>query len=92
VFLGLETLALIGSGMSARAHAYGALIHFIVGYQFVHVVFAVLMALFLLLRARFGYLGPERPGEAAVVALFWHYTVLQWLLGYGVIHLFPLLM
>ena len=92
VFVALEAWALIDTAVPAREHAYGALVHFLVGYQVVHVLFAVLVGLFVLLRMRRGFAGSARPSEAAVVGLFWHYTLLQWLLGYSVIHLFPRLL
>ena len=90
-FVLLQVTALLDSGIAARAHAYGALVYTINGVQIVHVAVGVLMALFLVLRARAGRLGPLRLSEPAVVRQFWHYTVLQWALGYASIHLFPLL-
>ncbi|UVW30501.1 cytochrome c oxidase subunit I [Massilia sp. H6] len=90
LFVVLQVWTLQGSGLSAKAHAYGALVHTISGFQFVHVVIAVVMALFALLRVRHGYLHPTRPGEGKVVSLFWKYTMLQWLLGFATIHVFPL--
>jgi cytochrome c oxidase subunit I+III len=91
VYLVLQTLAVFASDMSAKDHAYGALVHTISGYQFVHVGAAILMTLFIVLRSRHGYIGPERPSEVAVASLFWYYTVLQWVLGYAVVHAFPFL-
>jgi len=91
VFIALQTAALLVSGISAQAHAYGALVHTISGFQLVHAGAGVLMALFLVLRARKGYISPRRANEVAVVALFWRYTVLQWIAGYATIHLFPVL-
>jgi cytochrome c oxidase subunit I+III len=90
-FLVIQAWALQGSGITATGHAYGALMYTVTGYQFVHVAIAVLMAGFSMLRSRAGYVSSRRPVEPQVTALFWHYMVLQWLVGYAVIHLFPLL-
>ena len=92
LFVVLQVWALQGSGVSAKEHAYGALIHTISGFQIVHVAIAIIMALFALLRVRHGYLHRTRPGEGKVVSLFWQYTMLQWLLGFATIHVFPLVM
>jgi cytochrome c oxidase subunit I+III len=89
-FIVLQVAALYSSEVSAKEHAYGALLYTISGFQIVHVVAAVLMAGFALLRIRRGYLRPDRPGEGKVVALFWQYTMLQWLLGFATIHIFPM--
>ncbi|HEY0845724.1 MAG TPA: cytochrome c oxidase subunit I [Noviherbaspirillum sp.] len=91
LFVLTQTLAIVGSAISARAHAYGALLHAITGFQFIHVAIAVLMAGFTLLRSRASRAGGQRPIAAQVTALFWHYTVLQWLVGFSTIHLFPFL-
>ena len=89
-FLGLQGASLLMSGLSAKSHAYGALVYTIVGFQFVHVLVGILMAGFVLLRSYRGHVSARRPGEPAVAALFWHYTVLQWVAGFGVVYLFPL--
>ncbi len=91
LFIVLQVLTLQGGEVPAKAHAYGALVHTISGFQIVHVVIAIVMALFALLRVRHGYLHQSRPGEGKVVSLFWQYTMLQWLLGFGTIHVFPVL-
>jgi cytochrome c oxidase subunit I+III len=91
LFIVLQVMTLLGSAVPAKAHAYGALLHTISGFQIVHVGIAVVMAVFALLRVRHGYLHPARPGEGKVVSLFWQYTMLQWLLGFATIHVFPLL-
>jgi cytochrome c oxidase subunit I+III len=89
-FIALQVTALYSSEVPAKEHAYGALLYTISGFQIVHVAVAVLMAGFALLRVRRGYLRADRPGEGKVVALFWQYTMLQWLLGFATIHVFPL--
>jgi cytochrome c oxidase subunit I+III len=90
-FMVAQAIALYTGDISATAHAYGALVYTITGFQFVHAAIAILLASFVLLRSYFGYIGNHRPIEPQVAALFWHYMVLQWMLGFAVIHLFPLL-
>jgi cytochrome c oxidase subunit I+III len=91
VFMAAQAIALHAGDISAKTHAYGALLHTISGFELVHATVAILMAGFVLWRAYFGYVGKDRPIEAQVAALFWHYTVLQWVLGFSVIYLFPLM-
>ncbi|RFA24793.1 cytochrome c oxidase subunit I [Alkalilimnicola ehrlichii] len=86
-FLVAEFLAMRAYAVPAEAHAYSALLHIIVGYQFVHVGVAILAAVFVLVRVHFGYVGPQRQLGARVMSLFWHYTVLAWVLGYTTVHL-----
>lgn len=90
-FVVLQVLSLRQVEVSATAHAYGALVHAVAVFEFVHVGIALLMAAFVILRARAGYVAASRPVEPQVTALFWHYTVLQWMVGYAVIHVFPIL-
>jgi cytochrome c oxidase subunit I+III len=78
------------SDVPAKEHAYGALLYTISGFQIIHVAAAVLMAGFALLRVRRHYLRPDSTGEGKVVSLFWQYTMLQWLLGFATIHIFPM--
>jgi cytochrome c oxidase subunit I+III len=91
VFLAAQAGSLFMGEHSAKAHAYGALIHTITGFQFFHVVISVVMAAFVVVRTQSGYISRQRIVEPKVAALFWHYTVLQWLLGFFVIYLFPYL-
>jgi cytochrome c oxidase subunit I+III len=72
---GLETAAVFGSGVAARDHAYGALVHALWVAALLHVALAILMAAFLLARCVSGHAGPSRPGEIRIVVLFWHYAV-----------------
>ncbi|GAB3540615.1 cytochrome c oxidase subunit I [Noviherbaspirillum agri] len=91
VFLAVELMALLQSGVQAKAHAYDALIHTVVGFQAVHVAIAIGMAGFVMLSPRAGHTQAQCHGERQVTALFWYYTMLQWLAGYAVIHAFPFL-
>jgi cytochrome c oxidase subunit I+III len=90
-FVLAQAMALHQSDISATAHAYGALVHAVSVFEFVHVAIAVLAAGFVVLRSRSGSVSSSRPVSVGVASLFWHYTVLQWLVSYAVIHAFPLL-
>jgi heme/copper-type cytochrome/quinol oxidase subunit 3 len=63
------------------------------GVELVHIAMAIAIAAFALVRAgqrrAAGQTGGAEPPVAAVAALFWHYTVLQWVAGFAVVHLFP---
>jgi cytochrome c oxidase subunit I+III len=91
-FLVAQWASMAGYAVPATEHAYSALVHVIVGYQILHVVLAMLMALFVIARVRAGYVGPDRQLAARVLALFWHYTVLAWVLGFVTVHLTALLL
>ncbi|PWF49087.1 cytochrome c oxidase subunit I [Massilia glaciei] len=89
VFIAAQLIGLHLGAVPAKLHAYGALVHTISGYQLVHAAAAVLMACFVVLRARAGYIDCGRPVEPQVTALFWSYMVMQWVVGYVVIYIFP---
>jgi cytochrome c oxidase subunit I+III len=82
----MESGALVASGLSPSAHAYGAVVALLWTFGALHIALAVLMAAYLLLRRRTGRV--DRHAEP-IVALFWHYTVGQWAAGFILIHLLP---
>ncbi|MBA4142597.1 MAG: cytochrome c oxidase subunit I [Nitrosospira sp.] len=88
-FLVLQTLMLLDFDMRPQQHAYASLVYTIVGFHLVHIVIAMLMAGFVFFRSWFGYITVSRQLETRVSSIFWHYSVFQWLLGFGVIYLFP---
>jgi cytochrome c oxidase subunit I+III len=90
--LGFALMQLVffaASGVSPREHAYGAVVYTLVGFHLVHLGIALVMAAFALVRARLGRLTAHRPVDADNAALFWHYMVIQWVLGFAAVHLFP---
>ncbi|MEC4723119.1 cytochrome c oxidase subunit I [Noviherbaspirillum sp. CPCC 100848] len=89
-FVALETFSLADI-MPATAHAYSAVVHTIVGFQFIHVAIAILLVCFTIARSHLGHVDARRPAVVRIASLFWHYTVLQWMTGFTVIHLFPLM-
>lgn len=72
-----------------QAHAYSSMIHVVVGYQGMHGLVAVCMAVFVWLRMRRGLLDSSRPRDLRVVSLFWHYSAALWIAGFVLVHLFP---
>ena len=84
----LQALALAGAP-PPQQHAYGALVHTLVGFHLVHVVVALLAAGVALLRARGGLLDARRPLEAEVCTLLWYWVVAQGAVVLLVVHLFP---
>jgi cytochrome c oxidase subunit I+III len=84
----VQSAALFSSGLSVTEHAYGAVVAMLWYIELVHIAIAIVMAGFVLRRTAAGYADRHAP---AVTALFWHYTVLQWVAGFAVVHLFPVL-
>ncbi|MFC4728640.1 cytochrome c oxidase subunit I [Coralloluteibacterium thermophilus] len=72
-----------------QAHAYASVVWTLVGFEALHVLIAVLMAGFTLVRARHGLVTPARSLDLRVTALFWRYSVALWVVGSIVVHLFP---
>ena len=89
--LGLQVLALLTSSLEPRLNIYAAVIYALWGFAVLHMLLAMVMAAFLIGRARRGYLGARRTAEPRIVALFWHYTVAQWAAVFVLAHVFPLL-
>lgn len=86
-FVFLELAALSAWPPAARAHAYPALVHANGVFAAIHVAIAALMAGFVWLRVRAGYVSAERPLGAHLLALYWHYAVAVSATGVVVVHL-----
>ena len=71
------------------AHAYASVAWTLAGFHGVHVLLAMLFAVFVAARLRRGLATAARPLEARVTAGLWRYTVAQGLLAWSVLHLFP---
>ncbi|PVM70972.1 cytochrome ubiquinol oxidase subunit I, partial [Caulobacter radicis] len=76
-------------GLSPQASAQGAIVHAILAWQGFFVAVAAIMALYVLLRRLYGYVGPDRPATIELVGLFLAYTAGQGLVGLYVTRLFP---
>lgn len=88
-FLATQTATLFDYGQPPQAHAYASLIWVLVGYQGVHALVALMMAVFVGLRSIRGIACAQRPLDFRVLALFWHYCTGLWLVGLLLVHLFP---
>src|SRR5690554_3072158 len=87
-----QVLLLRDAPYGPQQHAYGAILHALAGCHLLHVGLVVLMACFILARSAYGYVVSDKPMEVTNVSLFWHYVVLQCLVGYVALHMLPLLM
>jgi cytochrome c oxidase subunit I+III len=90
-FVAVQSVSLFTRGLDATEHAYDALVFTIYVFAAVHVATAMLMAAVMMFRGYSRDSVPRHRGEPAVTALFWHYSVLQWVVGYAVIYLPPLI-
>jgi cytochrome c oxidase subunit I+III len=73
-----------------QAHAYASLVWMLVGFCVVHVAIAVLVCGFVLARVACGHVDATRPLEWRVASAFLRYTLAQAAIGWGVVHLFPM--
>jgi cytochrome c oxidase subunit I+III len=87
--LALEAYAQWQSGVRPRDSAYGALVYAIAGLQAVFVGALVLMAIYTVARSMAGLIHGQRRATFDNTMVFWHYTVVQGLLGLVVVHAFP---
>ena len=85
----LQTWALAAAELAPTRDAYAAVVWMIWGLELVFIAMALAMAVFVLRREAAGYTTTQ---ASAVAALFWHYTVAQWLAGFAVAHVFPFAM
>ncbi|MGY0610856.1 cytochrome c oxidase subunit I [Luteimonas sp. A501] len=87
-FMAAHAWAMAPTG-APGVHAYASVAWTLAGFHAVHVVLAMLFALFVAARLRYGLVTAARPLEARVTAALWRYTVAQGVLAWGVLHLFP---
>lgn len=88
-FLATQVYGVIEYGQAPQSHAYASVLYVLIGYQGVHALIALAMAVFVWMRSRDGLVDAARPRDYRVVALFWHYTCALWIVGALLIHLFP---
>jgi cytochrome c oxidase subunit I+III len=90
--LGVEGYGHWQAGVRAAETSYGAVIYTFVALQGFFVASVVLMNLYTLARSFCGLLNRERRVTFENTMLFWHYTVVQGLVGLAVVHGFPRLL
>ncbi len=77
------------TGLRPTAHAYGAVVYTVLGYQALHVAILLVMAGYALARSVCGLLNHERRVTFDNIKLLWYYTVGQGLVALAMIYLFP---
>jgi cytochrome c oxidase subunit I+III len=85
----IELVAHLGSGLSPTASSYGAMVYLGVALFGQLVAALVVMTLFAVARCLAGLIDRERRVTFDNVALLYHYTVAQTLLGLTLVHGFP---
>jgi cytochrome c oxidase subunit I+III len=89
IFIVLLAVSLLDSGLSAHAHAYGAVVHALWVCAALHVALGVVMAAFVFVRSLTNHATAARPGEVRIAAMFWHYATLQALIVFLLLFLVP---
>jgi cytochrome c oxidase subunit I+III len=80
------------TGLRPTDSSYGAIVYAVVSIQGFFVAVVATMALYTLVRSLAGRLDRERRATFDNTRLFWHYTVVQGLLGLALVHLAPRLL
>jgi len=88
----IEWGAHAAAGLAPARDGWSATVAMLVAWQLFHAVVLALMAAFLVARISSGLLGPRSRATLDNVALFWHASVLQVLIGCGVVQLLPRLL
>jgi cytochrome c oxidase subunit I+III len=77
-----------GTGLAPDLDAQGAIVHAMQAWQGFFVAIGAIMAVYVVLRWLFGYVGPERPATVQLVGLFQAYVAAQGLVTLAVPRLF----
>ena len=80
------------TGLRPTDSSYGAIVYTVVSIQGFFIIVVVAMALYTVVRSLAGRLDRERRATFDNTRLFWHYTVVQGLLGLAMVHLAPRLL
>jgi cytochrome c oxidase subunit I+III len=88
-FIAAQAFVLSGSAGDPGAHAYSSIVWTLAGFHAVHMIVAVLIAMFVWLRSRAGFVDAVCALDARIVAAFWRYTTAQGVIAWSIIHLFP---
>ncbi len=79
VFLGVQVYYFTQLRFTPQDSAYGSLFWAIVGLHAAHVLWGLLMNLYVQLRAGYGHFGAERRQALDNVAMYWHFVGVAWL-------------
>ncbi|MDQ3618082.1 MAG: cytochrome c oxidase subunit I [Pseudomonadota bacterium] len=88
-FIVTHLLALAAVVGAPQAHAYASVVWTLAGFHGVHLLIAVLIAGFVWWRSRHGHVDALRRLEPRIAAGFWRYVVVQGLIVWAIVHLFP---
>jgi len=88
----LDVWGLRAAGLDATASAWGAAVAALAAYQGLHVAILLVLAPYLALRAWRGLLGTRSRATLDAIALVWHATTVQGIVGLLAVRLVPLLM
>jgi cytochrome c oxidase subunit I+III len=71
---------------STSSHAFGTIVNSLIGFHLVNVLVGIAALAVVLVRTLAGAAHEERPGPGAAAALFWHFTVIAWLVIFVVLY------
>jgi cytochrome c oxidase subunit I+III len=81
-----SVLAMTAAGIAPQAHAFGATIHALLGWQGLHVALVTLMCSYTIARRWRGMLDARRRSTFDNTWLMWHFTAAQGLLLLAIVH------
>ncbi len=91
LFLGIQIYEYTQLDFLPQDHAYGSLFWGITGLHAMHVLAALLMNLYLQVRAGLGHFGSERFQAVENVSLYWHFVDVVWLFVFATLFISPYL-
>jgi heme/copper-type cytochrome/quinol oxidase subunit 3 len=89
IFLGIQIYEYTQLDFLPQDHAYGSLFWGITGLHAVHVLVALLMNLYLQIRAALGHFGSDRSQAMENVTLYWHFVDVVWIFVFSSLFLSP---
>jgi heme/copper-type cytochrome/quinol oxidase subunit 3 len=89
LFLGIQVYEYTQLDFLPQDHAYGSLFWSITGLHAAHVLAALIMNLFLQVRAALGHFGSERSQAVENVTLYWHFVDVVWIFVFSSLFLSP---
>lgn len=89
IFLGLQISEFTRETFSPRTNQYGSLFFTITGLHGIHVAMALLMVVWLLLRAARGHFSAERHLAVQTIGLYWHFVGVVWIVIFTSLYIVP---
>ncbi|MDQ3289201.1 MAG: cytochrome c oxidase subunit I [Pseudomonadota bacterium] len=88
-FVAMHAVVLGSALAPPQTNAYASVVWLLAGFHAAHLLVAVLIAIFVWLRSRYGHIDRQRRLEPRIAAAYWRYVVAQGAIAWAVIHLFP---